>query len=209
MDVILRHKSREWQDNLQKMLTKLEEIKRLPSEGKACLHLGCGPQILDGFANIDKYQEDSRIVKDDICRLKTVPDGEADVIYSSHALEHLPFRLAQLALHRWKRVLKPGGRLYLAIPDLEEILITMLNPAVDDYTKWNWYNYTLFGYQVDPDKYSKSKELDLPEDPGQFHKCGFTEDSIQLFLKLAGFTVDELFHYDGWSTPSLWVEATA
>lgn len=42
-------------------------------------------------------------------------DGTLDYLCSSHVLEHLPDPLA--ALHEWHRVLRPGGWLYLVVPD--------------------------------------------------------------------------------------------
>lgn len=45
-------------------------------------------------------------------------DNSVDVIYSSHMLEHLDQKEAILFLNEAKRVLKPGGVIRLAIPDL-------------------------------------------------------------------------------------------
>ena len=223
----MRSISPEWVANREKMLVKLEEIKQevlsMPVVGRSLavpsrqsildyvasrkyLHLGCGPQIIPGFINADKYVEHPDIQNFDMYN----PPYEADsinMIYSSHALEHLPFRLAILAIKNWGKILKPGGELYLAIPDLEEIMLIMLDPKVSKHVKWNWYVYTLFGYQVDPDKYSNTMELDLPIEPGQFHTCGFTKEIIEHFLVDAGFTIGEMYNYDGWSTPSIWIEA--
>jgi SAM-dependent methyltransferase len=44
-----------------------------------------------------------------------IPDGTYDWVYSSHLLEHLenPFR----ALREWWRILRPGGKLILVVPD--------------------------------------------------------------------------------------------
>ena len=42
-------------------------------------------------------------------------DATLDYLCSSHVLEHLPNPLA--ALHEWQRVLRPGGWLYLVVPD--------------------------------------------------------------------------------------------
>jgi SAM-dependent methyltransferase/uncharacterized protein YbaR (Trm112 family) len=44
-----------------------------------------------------------------------IADGTLDYLCSSHVLEHLPDPLA--ALHEWHRVLRPGGWLYLVVPD--------------------------------------------------------------------------------------------
>ena len=203
----MRSTSPEWKANTQRMLKTLETIKQLPVvEPGVYLHLGCGPQILDGFINIDKYQEGEGILQADMAH-PPFTSNVATAIYSSHALEHLSFRSARLALKNWAKVLKEGGRLYLAIPDLEEIMRVMLDPAVSLHQKWNWYVYTLFGYQVDPDQYANDPSLDLPNDPVQYHTCGFTKETIRLFLVDSGFVVDDIYNYDGWSTPSMFVEA--
>jgi predicted SAM-dependent methyltransferase len=196
--------------NLDKMLQRLEEVKALPTSSPGCyLHLGCGPLILDGWVNIDKYHEHQQVVQSDISKL-VYENNSIDAIYSSHALEHLPYRKARAALIDWGRVLKPGGVLYLAIPDLEEIMRLMLNKEVQHEHKWEWYIYTLFGYQVDPAKYAGRRVVetyDAPDDEGQFHKCGFTEDSIEQFVNEAGMSITSLFTYDGWGTPSMFLEA--
>jgi len=204
----VRSTGTEWKANLENMLKALENIKQLPVvEPGVYLHMGCGPQVLDGFINIDKYQEGEGILQVDMAH----PPFQADLvsgIYSSHSLEHLPFREAKLALRNWNKVLKPGGKLYLAIPDLEEIMRILLDTTVPSHIKWNWYVYTLFGYQVDPDKYANNPELNLPSDSGQYHTCGFTKETIQQYLVESGYAIEDIYNYDGWSTPSIFVVAS-
>lgn len=48
-------------------------------------------------------------------RALPVADDTLDYLCSSHVLEHLPDPIA--ALHEWHRVLRPGGWLYLVVPD--------------------------------------------------------------------------------------------
>lgn len=48
-------------------------------------------------------------------RALPIADRALDYLCSSHVLEHLPDPIA--ALHEWHRVLKPGGWLYLVVPD--------------------------------------------------------------------------------------------
>lgn len=195
-----------WTENLKKMETKLAELKMLPKKDPGVyLHVGCGPQILNGFINIDLYAKDLRVVNLDMRRLEPFTDVKA--VYSSHSLEHLPYRIAKLTLRNWAKALIKNGKLFLAIPDLEEIMRLLLDPTITG-AKRDWYMYCLFGFQVDPSKYSQSQELALPEDKGQYHVCGFTKATIQGELELSGFKVDEMFNYDGYGTPSIWVEAS-
>ena len=46
-----------------------------------------------------------------------IADATYDFVYSSHCLEHMPD--VQLALRNWVRIIKPGGILYVVVPDFE------------------------------------------------------------------------------------------
>ena len=98
------------------------------------------------------------------------------------------------------------GKLFLSIPDLEVILMKLLDPSIPDSYR-EWLMYTLFGVQTNPANRDESI-LDYPLDLGQFHTCGFTEKTITQELTKNGFLIDEIFKFDGWGTPSLWVKAT-
>jgi len=47
--------------------------------------------------------------------LAGVPDSSFDFVYSSHCLEHM--RSVDESLRNWLRILKPGGYLYVVVPD--------------------------------------------------------------------------------------------
>ena len=44
-------------------------------------------------------------------------DGAFDVVYASHILEHIPWYNAEQVLAEWVRVVAPGGRLEIWVPD--------------------------------------------------------------------------------------------
>lgn len=62
----------------------------------------------------------------DATRHLPLPDESVCVIYSSHMLEHLGQADARVALAEFRRVLKPGGVLRLAVPDIRQIVETYL-----------------------------------------------------------------------------------
>lgn len=51
----------------------------------------------------------------DALRMAGIADESYDFVYSSHCLEHMPD--VELALTNWVRILKPGGILYVVVPD--------------------------------------------------------------------------------------------
>lgn len=76
------------------------------------LNIGAGETVIDGFTPIDRKLGTEAFPL-------PYPDGSVDEIRASHILEHFTFADAQTALKEWSRVLKPGGRIRLAVPDLE------------------------------------------------------------------------------------------
>lgn len=81
----------------------------------------------------------------------------------SHALEHIPYSDVLGTLQRIRSWMRPGARITVEVPDMREIA-----PAVDDPL------WLLFVYGVQ-------------NHPGEFHRAGFTETTLQLLLEAAGF----------------------
>ena len=58
-------------------------------------------------------------------------DGTVDEIRAVHVLEHIPYFETLPTLIEWHRVLKPEGRLYVAVPDFAKIVGAMLGGVAD------------------------------------------------------------------------------
>jgi predicted SAM-dependent methyltransferase len=104
--------------------------------------------------------------------LSRFPDASFAEVYASHCLEHLDFRdEMEAALREWRRVLVPGGRIFISVPDLSALAKLILYPdlAVND-------RFTImkmvFGAHADAYDY---------------HKAGFDFELLRYFLHEAGF----------------------
>lgn len=86
------------------------------------LHLGSGKRRIPGFINVDIDPANEPDVVADCRRLPTFDYDSANVIYACHVLEHVGRHEIHGTLLRWKEVLKPGGVLRLAVPDLGEVM---------------------------------------------------------------------------------------
>jgi len=80
------------------------------------LNLGAGGIAIPGYESIDL--KDGRAAYP----LPDFRDGSVDEIRASHLLEHFPAHESLAVLAEWARVLKPGGKLKIAVPNLDWII---------------------------------------------------------------------------------------
>src|SRR5262245_10590906 len=98
------------------------------------LNLGCGSRFHPTWVNFDIAPIDPSIRRWDVTEHLPFPDVSVDAVYHAHLLEHLPHERALPFLEDCRRVLKPGGVLRIAIPNLEAIARLYLH-ALEE----SWY----------------------------------------------------------------------
>src|SRR5262245_6510661 len=74
-----------------------------------------------------RFCRENNIAWADATRKIPVPENSAEVVYSSHMLEHLDRQEVTQFLAEARRVLVPGGVIRLAVPDLEKHIRLYLN----------------------------------------------------------------------------------
>jgi predicted SAM-dependent methyltransferase len=89
------------------------------SSGVSRLNWGCGEHPQPGWLNSDVKDVPGIDIVADVRVGLPLPSASIDYIASVHALPELPYRDLVPALTELRRVLKPGGVLRLALPDLE------------------------------------------------------------------------------------------
>ena len=86
------------------------------------LHLGCGKRYIPGFVHVDLDTFPHIDYQSDVAHLPMFEDESVDLIYSSHTLEYFDRFEVQEVLKEWRRVLRRGGVLRLAVPDFEALV---------------------------------------------------------------------------------------
>jgi predicted SAM-dependent methyltransferase len=99
--------------------------------GDLRLNLGCGDIDHPGFVNIDARPRKHVHHVQRIDDLSAFGDGTVALIYTSHCLEHVPHRQVPQVLREWHRVLRPGGRLRVSVPDFELLVHAYLDTGHD------------------------------------------------------------------------------
>lgn len=120
---------------------------------KLRLNIGSGKHELKGYVSVDRC-----------FGLEAYPlsydDETVDEVYASHVLEHFSHRETHLVLADWFRVLKPGGEMYLSVPDFRKI-------STDDP---RWFLYLMGSHS----------------DENDYHKAVFTEESLSIAMQFVG-----------------------
>jgi len=83
------------------------------------LHLGCFDRKIYGYVNVDIREDVNPDIVDDVFKLEKFEKESVDLIYACHVLEHANYNEAEHALKRWWDILKEGGILRVAVPDME------------------------------------------------------------------------------------------
>lgn len=167
------------------------------------INLGCGSQILNGWINVDyslgakmvkiplfnllnrklnifSVEWDDRIFLHDLRKPFPWKDSSADVIYSSHTLEHFAREDGLKFIKECFRILKPEGIVRILVPDLAANISHYLSGKTRA-------DYFLEGMGV---LYSQGKKplknilAPLIECP---HKCYYDASTLTTILNEVGF----------------------
>jgi predicted SAM-dependent methyltransferase len=105
--------------------------------------------------------------------LSQFDDGLFEQIYASHVLEHFDYKdELSAALTEWHRVLRPGGRLFVSVPDLDILARLFLARARLTLEERYFVMRMIFGGHID--------EYD-------YHQVGLNQEFLTHYLAGAGF----------------------
>jgi predicted SAM-dependent methyltransferase len=105
----------------QRCRQRLKELEMAVPNGLR-LHLGCGRRTIGGWVNVDAAAGQGVDVVWDVRERLPFGSGGTQLIYTEHLLEHLVKADADKLLTECYRVLMPGGRVRIGVPDAEAYL---------------------------------------------------------------------------------------
>lgn len=136
------------------------------------LDIGSGGKSDDStFISVDKYVPTADIMAD----MWDLPfkDGEVDVIFASHCLEHVNKYQVFPTLKEWERILKVGGKLQILVPDLIWSCAWFIRHPNSAYSM-----DIIFGNQ---------------KHEGEYHRTGFTPELMTYYLdEIPGLEVQKI-----------------
>ena len=134
-----------------------------------------------GFINVDGKAGNNVDIVADIRKRLPFENDEAEEIFSCATLEHLILIQAFRLLKEFNRILKPNGKLTIAVPDLEKICQAHLNRTFD----YKLINQYLYGQLSD----NSFMDFDC-------HKSAYNFGTLKEMLEFAGFKDIKEVEYD-------------
>ena len=95
------------------------------------LQIGCQLNLLPDWLNTDLIPFPPGVVYLDATKRFPFPDQTFDYVFSEHLIEHLSYKSSCFMLRECFRVLKPGGKLRTATPNLRA-LVALLAEDISD-----------------------------------------------------------------------------
>jgi SAM-dependent methyltransferase len=130
-----------------------ERIRRyLETHAVRKLQIGAGPNALDGWLNADFTPQRPSDIFLNATRPFPLPADSFDFVFSEHMIEHLPFLQGRHMVAECYRVLKPGGRIRIATPNLENIVgLRTPTPSAEQrqYVSWAIANHVSGALETD------------------------------------------------------------
>ena len=127
------------------------------SVGTVRLDIGGGENPMPGWINVDRRHGMEAYPLQ-------YPDNSIDEVRASHVLEHFPMADLEKVVKEWVRVLKPGARIRIAVPDIVECAKAVLarHPLAAGF---------MYGGQTDEN---------------DFHRCGMDKGDLTTLMFRAG-----------------------
>jgi predicted SAM-dependent methyltransferase len=153
------------------------------------LYLGSRNYKPDGFLTVDIDPTHQPDLVADVTDLHMLAEGSVEEICASHILEHLAWPLAFKALGEWARVLRVGGVLRVAVPDLGALAAMI----AEGENPWACTGL-LYG-------------LGRLENPFEAHQYGYTRGMLLSILRTLGFAEFDWWKHDMPDASNGWLHA--
>lgn len=125
------------------------------------------------------------------CDIRKLPEDwgmQFDIVKSNHVLEHFPYTQTEEILKEWYRLLKPGGKILLNVPDMQSVAQYLLDGDMDILIQGIIFGDQGNDYHSQP-PYGELRDGRYLADSfeNNAHKAGFTAKFLGKLLQKVGF----------------------
>ncbi len=155
------------------------------------LEIGPGPERIAGFETLNVVAASNVDYLWNAARRLPFRSGCFEVVYASHILEHIPWYKTEEVLAEWVRIVQPGGRIEIWVPDGLKICKAFVDAeqrSCSDYEQDGWYR---FNEEKDPCRWASGRIFSYGDGVGtpghpNWHLAVFSYRYLEQALKKAG-----------------------
>lgn len=160
---------KEERNKIKNLRIKDSFYSKIKHEKKVKINLGCGPQDIQGYINIDMRDLPNVDVVTDILHLPFETE-EVDEILTSHLIEHFTImKMKNEIMPYWFNILKKGGKLVSILPNIG----VMAEKYADGNLEFDSLASLISGGQ---------------EYEGNYHLAVYNPDRLERILRETGFS---------------------
>lgn len=153
---------------------------------KVYANLGCGTNVCKStqeikWLNVDKFigTKDEDFLEGDLLDLP-IEKSSVDYVLCDNVLEHIDMKDIPTVLHEIRRILKPGGKVVILVPDFKDAAEQWLrydhNTSYNPFV-YNWLSEVIYGNQIHP---------------GEYHRTPMTPPFLHYMLNMVGLPKHEI-----------------
>lgn len=171
----------------QPFLIKIRDRKE-----KRFLEIGPGERRIQNFETVNIIKSKSTDYVSDTTKKLPFSDNTFNIVYASHVLEHTPWYLSEKTVKEWARVLKPGGKVEIWVPDSYKIAKAFVEGVErnnKDFLKDGWFR---FNEEKNINKWFSGRMFSYGDGLGtrghfNYHLSAYSEEYLKELLKNSGF----------------------
>lgn len=159
------------------LLSHIDYIKawKFRNKNDLKLNIGCGNVKFAKWINIDI--EPSADITIDVTKGLPFKDNSSSFIFNEHFIEHITYENSEKILKEFYRILKNGGVVRIATPDLDYVV----NKYLNDWKNQEWLSWQEYSYIK-----TKGRMINVSfREWG--HKYLYNEEDLTILLKTVGF----------------------
>jgi predicted SAM-dependent methyltransferase len=174
-------KTRQWR---HRQIAPQRIQQYLESQTTRKIQIGAGPTQHEGWLNTTLQPLKAGTVHLNATGTFPIPSEQFDYVFSERMIEHLPFEGGQNFIQESFRILKHGGKIRIATPNLMQIIKLYAEPEGDEQRAYiQWITETFMPYADMPrPSYAINRSFG-----GWGHLFIYDKETLQMCLERAGF----------------------
>lgn len=172
------------------VLTQLNKLKNSKKQTRY-LEIGPGPSRIKEFETLNVFWASNVDYVADASKKLPFKTGTFDLVYASHCLEHIAWYQVKDTLCEWVRIIKPGGKIEVWVPNGLEIARAFVDAEDEKDNRIDLDGWYKFNTNKDPCVWANGRIFSYGDGNGtkidpNWHMCLFSARYLKSLMESCG-----------------------